>query len=112
MTAHIGIPIQQREAGTVAGNDIISFVIIGLSDAGEQTRLKLRLGGQDVFYPPRGMQRFHAEKLKLVMNKESRKSGMFFARHGFLNYRRRNKYFANEIKPENLQAGSTYFSMT
>ena len=56
MATSIGIGVEQSKAGSVARDDVIGLVIVGLGDPREQARSRLRLGCQDIFDPPRSVQ--------------------------------------------------------
>ena len=63
MPSVVGISIEDSKARAIARNDVIGLVIVGLSDPGEEALWALRLGCQDVFNPPRGVQLFQAPTL-------------------------------------------------
>jgi len=62
--ASVGIFVEQRKTGAVPGDDVVGLVIIGLGRAGEDALRKRRLGREDVFDSPRGVEWFHAEQIK------------------------------------------------
>ena len=69
MSAVVGIGIEQGETGAVAHDDAVRLVVIGLRDAGEQAGVELWLGREDVFNPPRCVQRFHGGRVEVETQK-------------------------------------------
>ena len=64
MAPGIRIRVQQRITRALADQDVVGLVIVGAGDAREEALPgRGRLGRQDVFDSPRGVQRFHPQKL-------------------------------------------------
>src|SRR5262249_30086257 len=63
MASGIRKGVEQRITRSIARNDIVGFVIIGLRDTSEQAFHQRRFGRQDILQAPGSMQRFHWAKL-------------------------------------------------
>ena len=69
MPAIVRIGVEQGKTRAVAGDDVVGLVVARLGDAGEQARVELRFGRENVFNPPRGVQRFHGGSVEVEVTR-------------------------------------------
>src|SRR2546426_979067 len=86
MASSVRKSVQYRKASPVASDDIIRFIIVRLSDVSEQTLWQGRLGRQNIFNTPWGVQRFHYRTLMT-------QAGNVKAAVSFRNARQKNQLY-------------------
>lgn len=82
MPSVVGIFVEQGKTGPVPNDDVIGFVVIGLSNARKQTLIQRGFRREDVFDTPRSMEWFHQNRVAMEQGKVKATAGqeLFFRR--------------------------------